>query len=57
MDPKIRATAVLIENDHILLTEQKVTESYLLNNSGESTLARPLSRLENNAECNFTPIY
>ena len=27
MDPKIRATAVLIENDHILLTEQKVTES------------------------------
>lgn len=27
MNPKVRATAVLIENDHILLIEQKVTES------------------------------
>ena len=27
MNPQVRATAVLIEDDHILLTEQKVTES------------------------------
>ena len=27
MNPKVRATAVLIENGHILLTEQKVSES------------------------------
>jgi mutator protein MutT len=27
VNPKVRATAVLIENGHILLTEQKVTES------------------------------
>ena len=27
MNPKVRATAVLIEGDHILLTEQKVSKS------------------------------
>jgi mutator protein MutT len=27
MNPKVRATAILIENGHILLTEQKVSES------------------------------
>ena len=27
MNPQVRATAILIEDDHILLTEQKVTES------------------------------